>query len=197
MARTQAADYDQRREAITDIAAGMFARNGFIGTSVADLSAACGISKSLIYHYYPAKEDILFEVMWSHVGSLTALSRQLAAMRRPADESVRLFARSLMEVYNGAQSRQKVLLNELDNLPPEKRRMVVAAQREVLGVLDDWLVALRPGLAGQPKSRRPVVMMFFGMLNWTHVWYDPQGPVSADQVADLAADMFLAGLPNG
>jgi len=185
-----------RREAITDAAAGLFAKKGFLGASVADLSAACHISKSLIYHYFPAKEDILFAVMWGHVSRLVELARAMAALDRPAAEKVRVYARNLMEVYNGAQAQQKILLNELDNLPADKRALVVEAQRAVIAVVDEWLVALRPELREQPKLRRPVVMMFFGMLNWTHIWFDPAGAVSARQVADLAADMFLGGLPG-
>jgi AcrR family transcriptional regulator len=185
-----------RREAITDAAAALFARKGFLGASVADLSAACNISKSLIYHYFPAKEDILFAVMWGHVSRLVELARTMGESRLPPAEKVRLYARDLMEVYNGAQAQQKILLNELDNLPADKRALVVEAQRAVIAVVDEWLVALRPALWDQPKQRRPVVMMFFGMLNWTHIWFDPAGAVSARQVADLAADMFLAGLPG-
>ncbi len=195
MARTQAADYDARREAITAAAAVLFAKKGFLGASVADLSAACRISKSLIYHYFPAKEDILFAVMWSHVSRLVALAKAIDESERPPDQSVRIFARGLMEQYIGAQTAQKILLNELDNLPPDKRALVVQAQREVLAALDRLLVALRPGLQDQPKQRRPIVMMFFGMLNWTHVWFDPKGAVPAGTIADLAADMFLRGLP--
>ena len=60
MARTQAPDYEERRIAIIDKAAELFARRGFMGASVADLAAACQTSKSLIYHYFPSKEDILF-----------------------------------------------------------------------------------------------------------------------------------------
>ena len=70
MARTQAADYEQRREAIVEKAAERFASQGFRGASVADLAEAVGASKSLIYHYYPSKEDILFEVMDSHLQEL-------------------------------------------------------------------------------------------------------------------------------
>jgi AcrR family transcriptional regulator len=196
VARTQAADYDLRREAITDAAAALFAKKGFLGASVADLSAACHISKSLIYHYFPAKEDILFAVMWGHVSRLVELAKAMAGVKLPPEDKVRVYARNLMEVYNGAQAQQKILLNELENLPADKRALVVKAQREVIAVVDEWLVALRPALRDKPKQRRPVVMMFFGMLNWTHIWFDPDGAVSARQVADLAADMFLAGLPS-
>lgn len=195
MARTQAADYEERRDAITEMAAQLFAKRGFLGTSVADLSAACNISKSLVYHYYPSKEDILYEVMWGHVSSLVDLANSLRALQRPADEIIHLFAFSLMESYNGAQARQKVLLNELDNLPPDKRAVIVQAQLEVIDALDEWVVALRPKLRDQPKQRRPLLMLFFGMLNWTHVWYNPKGTVSPKNLAHIASNMFIEGLP--
>ena len=37
-------------------------------------------------------------------------------------------------------------------------------------------------------------MMLFGMINWTHTWYRPDGPIGPEQLADLAADLFLHGL---
>jgi AcrR family transcriptional regulator len=195
VARTQATDYDMRRDAITKAAAELFAKKGFLGASVADISAACNISKSLIYHYYPSKEDILFEVMWGHVSLLVEIAQGFATLNRQPDVLLRMIAISLMQAYNGAQAAQKILLNELDNLPPEKRALVVQAQRDVIDVVDKLVVKLRPSLRGKPKQRKPIVMMYFGMLNWTHVWFDREGPVSEKKLADIAVDMFLGGLP--
>jgi AcrR family transcriptional regulator len=45
MARKQAADYEQRREAIVAKAAGLFAKRGYASASVADLADACDLSK--------------------------------------------------------------------------------------------------------------------------------------------------------
>src|SRR4029077_4319154 len=67
MARTQAADFEARRTAIVEKAAALYAERGFLGASIADLAKACRTSKSLLSHYYPSKEDILFDVMHSHV----------------------------------------------------------------------------------------------------------------------------------
>jgi len=195
LARTQSADYDDRRDLITETAARLFAAEGFKGTSVADIATACNMSKSLIYHYYPSKEDILYEVMWGHVKTLVDLARTLGDFRRPPDEIIRLFAFCLMEAYNDAQARQKILLNELNNLPPEKRAVIVHAQREVIDALDKWVMELRPNLRGLRKQRRPMLMLFFGMLNFTHVWYNPKGSVSPKKLADIAANMFIKGLP--
>jgi hypothetical protein len=34
------------------------------------------------------------------------------------------------------------------------------------------------------------------MINWTHTWFDPAGKASADNLADLAVDILLGGLPS-
>ena len=70
MARPQSPDYDKRRDAIVAAATHLYARQGFQGASVADLAKACATSKSLIYHYFPSKEDILYEVMAAHLEAL-------------------------------------------------------------------------------------------------------------------------------
>jgi AcrR family transcriptional regulator len=36
--------------------------NGYVKTTVADICRAAGVSRALFYFYFPAKEDILFEV---------------------------------------------------------------------------------------------------------------------------------------
>jgi len=196
MARTQSTDYDKRREAIMETAARLYAKKGFLGASIAELAEACETSKSLIYHYYPSKEDILYDVMDSHVQTLVDAAARIESGPGTAEARLRLLARELMKLYNGAQANQKILLNELPNLPEARRAAIVTHQRDLLDVVDRLLIALRPGLAKKPKQRRPIVMMFFGMLNWTHVWFDPAGAVKAGAVADLATDMFLGGLPG-
>jgi hypothetical protein len=32
------------------------------------------------------------------------------------------------------------------------------------------------------------------MLNWTHTWFNPDGPVKHAQFAHMVSDTFLAGL---
>jgi AcrR family transcriptional regulator len=197
MARTQSADYDKRRESIMRTAADLYAKKGFLGASVAELAAACDTSKSLIYHYYPSKEDILYDVMDAHVRSLVEAATKIETAGGAPETRLRTLAHELMRLYSGAQAYQKILLNELPNLPEPRRSIIVKRQRDVLDVVDRLLVEMRPALATQPTQRRPIVMMFFGMLNWTHIWFNPDGPVKSTKIANLATDMFLGGLPAG
>jgi AcrR family transcriptional regulator len=192
MARPQSPDYDKRRDAIIAAAAGLYAKHGFQGASVADLANACSTSKSLVYHYFPSKEDILYEVMAAHLEQLVEAADD--AMRAgDAKERLRALALSFMRLYEGAQHSHKVLLNELDNLPPERRAEVVRKQRRIIAVVESLVREVRPDLG---PITLPLTMLFFGMINWTHTWFRPGGAMSAEKLADLAVSLLLEGLDD-
>ncbi|HKX22508.1 MAG TPA: TetR/AcrR family transcriptional regulator [Rhizorhapis sp.] len=185
MARTQAADYEQRREAILDRAAELFASRGFNGASIADLAVSCATSKSLIYHYFPSKEDVLFEVMASHIDQLLNDTEEVIATKGTDAEHFSRLIHAFLHHYAGAAERQKVLLNELANLPEASRTIIVSKQRRIIDVMQHLVVALYPEFAADPKRARVQTMLIFGMLNWTHTWYDPHGSVDVDTLADM------------
>lgn len=193
MARTQAADYGERRGAILEKAAGLYAERGFLGASVADLADALGMSKSLIYHYYPSKEDILFDVMHSHVQALLDAAEAIAARDLPAAARLDTLMQEFMRLYVGAAARHKVLLNELARLPLKQREIVVRIQRRLIDIVEQLIAEIRPEL----RPKRPAAMLWFGMINWTHTWLDPEGRVAPAKVAQLANTIFLDGLRKG
>lgn len=195
MARTQSPDYDKRREAILAQAARLYAKHGFLGASVSDLAKACKTSKSLIYHYYPSKEDILYDVMSAHLDDLVAIA--VAAMATPgiaAAQRLNKLTQEFMQVYIGAVASHKVLLNELGNLPTLKRNAIVARQREIIARVEALLIDIRPELASHKNLQRPIAMLYFGMINWTHTWFSARGAVSAKKLAGMATEILLAGL---
>ena len=194
MARTQAADYDERKAAIVDAAALLYALRGFNGASVADLAERCRTSKSLIYHYYQSKEDILFDVMIGHVQALDEAAREIAAGAGDAAEKLRALAHAFMALYVGAADRHKVLLNELDNLDDARRAEIVKTQRGLIETVQALLVEIEPKVKKRNGESLAAAMLFFGTINWTHTWFDAKGPVSADAIADMAVDVVLGGL---
>ncbi len=187
MARPQSPDYDKRREAILAAAGQLFAKKGFPGTAVAELAKACDTSKSLIYHYFPSKDDILYAVMVEHLDALTEAA-ETACASGSAEVRLRKLTVAFMRLYASAQNQHKVLLNELDNLPPARRADVVAKQRRIIDAAESVLAEIATG-----GGELPATMLFFGMINWTHTWFRPGGAVSAGELADMAVDLMLGG----
>ena len=57
-------------------------------------------------------------------------------------------------------------------------------------------MAIDPAMAADPAKARVQTMLLFGMINWTHTWFDPAGPVSADEFADMALDRIMAPIKS-
>lgn len=197
MARTQSPDYDARRKFILDQSAGLFAIQGFHSASIAAIAAACDSSKSLIYHYFSSKEDILYAVMEEHTDLLLATAQEVMAEDLPAAQKLRIISRAYLDIYKSAQARHVVLLNELRALAPARRRHIVKSERDILGIFE----ALITSIGGRPMARKELrtvlTRLFMGMINWTYTWYDGKGPLDSDAVSDLASEIFITGLQQG
>ena len=192
MARTQAADYDAKRETITAKAAELFAEKGFSGASIADLADRCQVSKSLIYHYYSSKEAILFDVMNEHIDDLLAVVEETLSRAASPREQLRDVSRALLQRYVGASGHQKVLLYELGSLPDDLKKEIVGKQRKIISSVESILAEIDRKNAKNKHVLRAKVMLFFGMLNWTDTWYKPRGSITRDEIADMAAAILLS-----
>lgn len=195
MARTKAADYDEKRNLIMEKAASIFARDGFAAASLSSLAENCGVSKSLIYHYYTSKEAILYDVMRAHIDELlTAIDDEVPTDAAAAAKRFYAFTRELLRLYTGAAGKQKVLLYELNNLPAEQHRDIVAKQHRLIAFVESLIAAIS-SKAGEDRARLAAkTMLYFGMLNWTHTWFRPDGGVSREEVADMATGLILGSL---
>jgi AcrR family transcriptional regulator len=192
MARTRAADYEQKRGRILDEAARLFAEHGFGGTSVGALARAVGGSKAGFYHYYPSKEALLYELLREHTAGLAALVAEATQVAGTPAERLRRLVRALMRVYVRSADRHVVLLNDLGALPAAQQAEIVEAQRAVTRTVGALVVQLAPHLEG--PLRAPATMALMGAINFTYTWFDAEGPVDADTYADLTTRLFLSGV---
>jgi AcrR family transcriptional regulator len=162
------------------------------------------MSKSLIYHYYASKEDLLFDVMDRHMSDLISIISTAAAPTAApptaatptgrGETAFQIFTRRLMDHYVGAGDSQKVLLYELENIPAENRAKIVAKQRQLIAHAENLLAAALPGTSLEKSELKVRIMLYFGMLNWSHSWFRADGAISRRQIADLAADATLKGV---
>ena len=191
MARTKADNYDNKRASITAKAAKLFANKGFGGASISDISKACNVSKSLIYHYYSAKEDILYGVMTDHIDALTtAISNPNLSDSDPKQEFHNLTL-ALLRCYAGAEDAQKVLLYDLNKLTAKQRKYIVAKQRSIIDRFEQVYIRIDPHVQDNPAELRSKIMLFFGSVNWIHTWYNPKGEISRDRLANMAVENMI------
>ena len=195
MARTRAGDWGDKRALIYDRAAELFAARGFSRTSIAELAAHCQASKSWIYHYFPSKEAILYAILHDHMTLLLRTAESELEGHGAPEAQLRGLLRAFMAIYVHAEAKHAVLLAELGSLPAAQQQEVRGLERRVVDLVAGVIARIDVS-GGKRRPVVPITMMLFGMINWTHTWYRPDGPIGPEQLADLAADVFLHGVAH-
>ena len=72
MARTRASDFEEKQHSILKSAAAVLAEQGMDKASMAQIANHCQVSKALLYHYYPSKNELLFAIIHTHLVELEA-----------------------------------------------------------------------------------------------------------------------------
>ena len=193
MARPRAADFEQHRDALLAMAARLFADRGYAAGSIADLAAACGVSKALLYHYYRDKEQLLFDIADRYIDSLQAIVDEVTAEQLAPPAHLRRLIERFMAAYENAAAYHRVLVQDVKYLSAPHRRRVNAKQTAVVDAFAAAVAAVAPQL-DRARLLKPVTMTLFGMINWTFTWLKEEGPLTYTQMAPVVADLFLNGV---
>ena len=182
-----------KRDAVLRAAAQLFNEYGYHATSLAMVAERLQVTKPTLYYYIKNKDEILFECVRLGLELLrsaiadaasqgsSALNKLQAAMHEYALIVTRDFGRCLIRVGEdplAAEGRKKLrgLKAEIDH---EFRALIEA------GIAEGSLAPCDPKLAAFTLA---------GALSWIGRWYDPAGPLSAEQVARDCTAMLMRGL---
>ncbi len=193
MARGRAPNYASQREAILAQAAVLFARQGYSGTSMNQVAAACGISKPALYHYVRDKQQLVATIAQEHVARLEAVVRDVLRLPLEPEPRLRELILRFMAEYAGAQDAHRVLTEDVRYLDTEARERVIAAERRVVDAFAAAVAAVRPG-AETFAMDKPLAMLLFGMINWMFTWIKPDGRFSYDDMTPVVCDLFFGGV---
>lgn len=195
MSRVRADDYEDKRQGILDAAAVLFAQAGYANVKMMDIAKACGASKSMLYHYFQKKEDVLFEIMREQLQSYLAATEAVVALPSDPEGRLREFVTMWIRKATAARARITVLMYEYKFLTKRQRNVVNEVARSLIERVSELVSSVNPALKQVgPFHHRTYTLLLFGLLNWTEVWFRSTGPLGPDEMADMIFNLFLNGL---
>jgi TetR/AcrR family transcriptional regulator, cholesterol catabolism regulator len=171
------------RDRILGAAASLFREYGFNGTSMHDLAAEVGITKSSLYHHFPSKQALLSEILEATVSRVTPRIEAVVEADLPAVERLRQAVTIHVVELIADQDNVACFIEEGRYLSPEfveayipKRDRYENCLRQILqeGADSGELVTGDVRLAG---------LAILGMCNWVARWYRPDGTRTPDEIA--------------
>ena len=175
----------------------LFIRQGYDATSMGDLAAELGLTKSAIYHHVPSKEALLSAALDEALDGLaSAIDDAAADSGGTAYERLRTAVRRSVEVLVAHLPAVTLLLRVRGNSAIE----VAALERRRL--LDEKLAGLVRAAVDEGSLRADldpelISRLLFGTVNSLVEWYRPDGPLDPTHLADPLVGLAFEGLHAG
>lgn len=171
----------------------LFDEKGYLETSLKDISIAAKISKGGIYHYFSNKHEILYFILDNYMDLLLGgLEEELKEMA-DNDSKIQFIMFRHLKLYNKNVPEAKALLIEAYNLPSKYFKAIAEKQKKYAQISINVLSDLFQG--GMQKDKlKAISYTLFGMCNSIMYWYNPQGPITLEELSQVVYDIFLKGV---
>jgi AcrR family transcriptional regulator len=182
-----------KREAILQTAAQLFLEKSYGRTSLNDVARRLNITKPALYTYFRNKEEILLGCYRWGTGLIEESLNKIAGQPGTGLEKVEAFVYAYATVMTLNFGRCVMRLDEGD-LSSEARAEVRDYKRKIDRRLRSFV---QEGIEDGSITRCDAKLAAFsiaGAVNWICMWYEPEGPLSAEEIASQFARTLTEGL---
>lgn len=192
------ARYDLVMGQLMEAAEALFATRGFAGTSLGDLAAAVGLTRTGIYHYIRSKDDILaYLVRGFSLDTARELDRLAAATDEPVAARLRTAVRVMATKVATHPRRFRLLLNSEGALPEPLAKQYRQGRRRMVAALGRMLAEGAAAGVCRPVDAGLAAHALLGAVTWVSAWYprdDGDGALPPEQMAERLTDIALGGV---
>jgi AcrR family transcriptional regulator len=182
-----------RRIEILKSAAAAFRRRGYHGASVDEIASALDMTKGNLYYYFHNKEEILFACHDYSLDKLLALMDHVRTEESGPDDKLRklilAFIHMMLDELQGT-----ALTLDLQALSPVLlKRIITKRDRFDHGLREIIQQGIDSGLF-RAADAKMIGFAIMGAVNWITKWFDPEGPMSSEEIGQGFADYLVGGL---
>jgi AcrR family transcriptional regulator len=178
---------DERRRQLIDAGSRLFAERSYEDISMQEIARAAGVSKPLLYHYFPSKIDLFKAAVAEKAAELQALLVPTAE-GEPVSQLSGILDAYLGWIEANAETWSKLMRSAA--VLPDAGELVEGFRQQTMAMI---LAQLSPG--GEPRpALRTAVRGWLGYLDAAILDWTQRRDLRADQLRDLLIAAFTASL---
>ena len=183
------------RESVIQAAGKLFALRGYHGTSMKDLGNELGLFKSSIYSHVSSKEDLLLEVVRRAEGLFNESAQRALDTTPGCAARLRALISGHLRVILDHRDEASTFLHEARALDERYRETVIAARDGYEGVFRQVIGrGVESGEFHDEVDPAVTGIFILSILNAVGRWYDPDGRLGAEDLADEMWRFISPGL---
>ena len=182
-----------KREAVLKTAAQLFLEKSYGRTSLDDVAKRLNITKPALYHYFHNKEDILLGCYRWGTTLIEESLNKIAVQYGTGLEKVEAFIYAYANAMTVNFGRCVMRLDEGD-LSGKARAEVRTYKRKIDRRLRSFIQEGIEDGSIAPCDPKIAAFSIAGALNWICMWYEPEGTLTAEEIASQFARTLTQGL---
>lgn len=166
---------EQRRAEIVHTAAQLFDVAGYGSTTMEDIARTVGVAKPTLYHYFPSKDEILFEIHEEFIDLLIERQRGRESAGLGPEQMLLEVMADILELMETHRGHVRVFFEHYRELPKSQQESL-RVKRD--SYEDSVEKIFRDGQAAgvfREGDPRLCALATFGMCNWAYQWYRSDG----------------------
>jgi AcrR family transcriptional regulator len=187
-----------RRDELLELAAAMFADRGLRATTVRDIADSAGILSGSLYHHFKSKEQMVEEVLREFLDWLFGRYQEIVETETDPLKRVEGLFMASFEAIEHRHAQVVIYQDEAKRLSDLPQFAFVDERNREQRTM--WVDVLKQGVAEGCFSADldvDLVYRFIRDTTWVSVrWYQPGGPLTAEQVGRQYLAIVLGGITN-
>lgn len=197
--RNARVDYATRRQEIIATAAEVFREKGYQAATLNDIAAKLGTDRASLYYYVADKSELFHETIRGVLDDNIVRGEEILASDAAPTAKLDALVAMLLESYEANYPHMFVFIQEdMAKLAATESswssEMVTQARRMQEIVRTAITQAVEQGEFRDDITPHLATYALFGMLNWTHRWFEPGKPWSSAEIAESFASIFSRGM---
>jgi AcrR family transcriptional regulator len=172
------------------------AQRGLRATTVRDIADAAGILSGSLYHHFSSKEEMVDEVLRGFLDWLFARYQEIIDIEPNPLERLRGLFMASFEAIEHRHAQVVIYQDEAKRLSDQPRFAYVEARNREQRKM--WVDVITQGIEDgyfRPDLDVDLVYRFIRDTTWVSVrWYQPGGPLTAEQVGAQYLAIVLGGI---
>jgi len=184
-----------KEQAIVAVAARLFKEKGYRATTLEDIAADVGMLKGSLYYYIRSKEELLYLVVRDPIRQAYNKLEEIVTSDAPVKVKIAQAIVNHMTLFHQHYPHIAVYLHDYHHLMQQLQKNAIETPKHYQQL---WTTLLEQGVAtGEVRGDLDVKVAGYailGMCNWIYRWYNPQGALSAEEIAGIFTTLVLEGL---
>ncbi len=184
-----------KEQEIIAVAARLFKEKGYRATTLEDIAAAVGMLKGSLYYYIRSKEELLYLVVRDPIRHAYNKLEEIVHADAPVTVRIGQAVANHMTLFHQHYPHIAVYLHDYHNLQQKLQHNAIETPKHYQQL---WAQLLQQGVdAGELRQDLDIKVAGYamlGMCNWVYRWYNPEGAMSAEEIADVFTKLTLEGL---